>query len=97
MGEVVLKFERPDKKLIERYRKIATPSVCESLDGSGDYMSSAIKPIVKGTKICGPALTCLCHVGDNLMLHKALQLAEAGDVIDELTGAIKGLNAPPKE
>ena len=84
MGEVVLKFDRPDKKLIERYRKMATPSVCECLGGSGNirtYMSSAIKPVVKGTKFCGPALTCLCHVGDNLMLQKALQLAEAGDVI----------------
>ena len=84
MNEVALSFKRPSKEVIERFRKMATPSICECLGGSSNirtYMSSAIKPIIKGTKICGPAATCLCHVGDNLMLHKALQLAESGDVL----------------
>jgi 4-hydroxy-4-methyl-2-oxoglutarate aldolase len=84
MNIVALSFKRPPKDIIERFRKLATPSICECLGGSSNvrtYMTSAIKPIVKGQKICGPALTCLCHVGDNLMLQKALQLAQAGDVL----------------
>ena len=84
MGEVVLNFKRPEKGLIDEFRKIATPTVCECMGGSGNvrfYMSSAIKPVFKGVKMVGTALTCLCHIGDNLMLQKALQLAKAGDVI----------------
>ena len=84
MGEVVLNIKRPEKDLIEEFRKVATPTICECMGGSGNvrlYMTSTIKPIVKGSKIVGPAITCLCHIGDNLMLHKALQLAQAGDVI----------------
>ena len=84
MGEVALSIVRPDKELIQEFREIATPTICECMGGSADirrYMTSSIKPVLKGVKIVGPAITCLCHVGDNLMLHKALQLAEAGDVI----------------
>lgn len=84
MGEVVLKIKRPEKELIEEFRKFATPTICECMGGSGNvrlYMTSAIKPIFKGVKIVGPAITCLCHIGDNLMLHKALQLAQAGDIL----------------
>ncbi len=84
MGEVVLNIKRPEKELIEEFRKMATPSICECMGGSGNvrlYMTSAIKPVFKGVKMVGPAITCLCHVGDNLMLQKALQLAKAGDVI----------------
>ena len=84
MGEVVLKIKRPEKELIEEFRKLATPTICECMGGSGNvrlYMTSTIKPIFKGVKIVGPAITCLCHIGDNLMLHKALQLAQAGDII----------------
>ena len=45
MGEVVLNFKRPEKGLIDEFRKIATPTVCECMGGSGNvrfYMSSAI-------------------------------------------------------
>jgi len=36
---------------------------------------------VAGTKLCGPALTVRVRPGDNLMIHKALLMARAGDVI----------------
>ncbi|MDD5018130.1 MAG: 4-carboxy-4-hydroxy-2-oxoadipate aldolase/oxaloacetate decarboxylase, partial [Eubacteriales bacterium] len=32
-------------------------------------------------RICGPAFTVQCAPGDNMMLHKALERARAGDVI----------------
>jgi RraA family protein len=34
-----------------------------------------------GAKLCGPALTVRVRPGDNLMIHKALLMARAGDVI----------------
>jgi regulator of RNase E activity RraA len=39
-----------------------------------------------GVRVCGPALTVNCRPADNLMVHKALQLAEPGDVIVVATG-----------
>jgi 4-hydroxy-4-methyl-2-oxoglutarate aldolase len=32
-------------------------------------------------RVLGPALTVECHPKDNLMLHKALQIAQEGDVL----------------
>ena len=30
---------------------------------------------------CGPAVTALCHAGDNLMVHAAIDVCEPGDVL----------------
>ncbi|MEM7251215.1 MAG: RraA family protein [Pseudomonadota bacterium] len=40
-----------------------------------------LRPMHRGGPMAGPALTVKSRPGDNLMLHKALLLAEAGDVI----------------
>ena len=47
-------------------------------------MSSAgprLRPMHKSGYLAGPALTVRCRPGDNLMIHKALTMAQAGDVI----------------
>ncbi|MEJ5990030.1 RraA family protein [Ramlibacter sp. PS3R-8] len=40
-----------------------------------------LRPMHKGGKLAGPALTVKCRPGDNLMIHKALTMAQPGDVI----------------
>lgn len=40
-----------------------------------------LRPMHKSGYLAGPALTVKCRPGDNLMIHKALTLAQAGDVI----------------
>ena len=54
-----------------------------------------IRPMHKSGRLAGPALTVKCRPGDNLMIHKALDLAEPGDVIvvdagGDLTNALIG-------
>ena len=54
-----------------------------------------IRPMHKSGRLAGPALTVKCRPGDNLMIHKALNLAEPGDVIvvdagGDLTNALIG-------
>ena len=44
-------------------------------------MSPRMRPLNRGLRIFGPAVTVRCFPGDNLMLHKALLLAERGDVL----------------
>lgn len=44
-------------------------------------MSSRMRPLQKGRRIAGPAVTAFCAPGDNLMMHRALYLAQPGDVL----------------
>lgn len=54
-----------------------------------------LRPMHKGGPLAGPALTVRCRPGDNLMIHKALTMAKAGDVLvvdagGDLTNALFG-------
>jgi RraA family protein len=54
-----------------------------------------LRPMHGGGAMAGPALTVKTRPGDNLMVHKAIDMAEPGDVIvvdagGDLTGAIIG-------
>ena len=40
-----------------------------------------LRPMHKSGYLAGPALTVKCRPGDNLMIHKALSMAQPGDVI----------------
>ena len=40
-----------------------------------------LRPMHKSGYLAGPALTVKCRPGDNLMIHKALAMAQPGDVI----------------
>jgi RraA family protein len=56
---------------------------------------SRLRPMHAGGRMAGPALTVKTRPGDNLMIHKALQLARPGDVIvvdggGDLTNALVG-------
>ena len=80
MVHVRKNIERTDLKIIETFRKHSTATIHEA-SGRKGYVSYRIKPIAKGMKICGPAFTVECPPGDNMMLHKALERAQAGDII----------------
>ncbi|ADU29607.1 RraA family protein [Evansella cellulosilytica] len=85
---------RPNKALIERYRHIATPLISDNMSRlQGTY--SHIRPFHKSKKITGTAFTVRTRAGDNLMVHKAIDMAERGDVIvvdagGDMTQAIIG-------
>ncbi len=54
-----------------------------------------LRPMHSGRPMSGPALTVRTRPGDNLMIHKALQMAEPGDIIvvdagGDLTNALIG-------
>jgi len=55
----------------------------------------ALRPLHKSGRLAGPAVTVKTRPGDNLMIHKALDMAEPGDVIvvdggGDLTNALFG-------
>jgi len=77
---------------ILRRSRCATPGMIAGFDGLpvanvGDCMSrlfgggARLRPYHGSGAMAGPALTVRTRPGDNLMLHKAIDMAEPGDVI----------------
>lgn len=67
-------------ELIRKFENLSSATIYEANDRTG-YIDCAIKPVRRGIKLCGRALTVQCAPGDNLMLHKAIDVANEGDVI----------------
>jgi regulator of RNase E activity RraA len=56
---------------------------------------ASLRPYYRGAGMVGPAITVKSRPGDNLMVHKALDIAEPGDIVvvdasGDLTNAIIG-------
>lgn len=80
MAHVITNIDRPERQLIEAFQSIGAATVYEAAGRTGS-VHPAIKPLVRGMRLLGPAVTVRCHPRDNLMLHKALQIAREGDVL----------------
>ncbi len=80
MPNVVTRITRVDTALIERIRAFSTATVHEAFGRRG-ALDPGIKPVSPEMKLCGPAVTVRCHPGDNLMLLKAIDVAQPGDVL----------------
>jgi 4-hydroxy-4-methyl-2-oxoglutarate aldolase len=80
MGRIIFDIERPLNKLIKRLRKYSTSTLSEAM-GKRGFMSYEIKPNLSNIKIAGPAVTVSCHIGDNLTLHKDIEVAREGDIL----------------
>jgi RraA family protein len=78
---VVTSVNRLPKKLVESFTSFGVANLGDALGRFG-VLDYHIKPINKpGVKLVGSAITVRVRPGDNLMIHKALDLAEAGDVL----------------
>lgn len=77
---VVRTYARVEPGLVEQFREVGVASVHEAQEKRG-AMDAGIKPIYPGLRLLGTALTVRCQPGDNLMLHKALDIVQPGEVI----------------
>ncbi|MEJ8846659.1 RraA family protein [Variovorax rhizosphaerae] len=82
-SKVYLRVNRVDAELCAQALEATVSDLHEAawLNGSGGLMSSRMRPLQKGRRIAGPAVTAFCAPGDNLMMHRALYLAQPGDVL----------------
>jgi len=81
---IYTKIPSSDPALIARAAKFGVADLHESLGpvaGRMCLMSPCMRPIAAGQHICGPAVTAWNYPGDNLMIHAALDVAEAGQVL----------------
>ncbi len=85
---------RPSSLLIEHFKNIPTPLLSDNMNRL-QGTSSDLRPVHKSGKIIGTAFTVKTRAGDNLMVHKAIDIASPGDVIvvdagGDMTQAIIG-------
>jgi 4-hydroxy-4-methyl-2-oxoglutarate aldolase len=80
MAHVITQIQRPPDELMAKFKNFGAATVYEAAGRIGS-VDPSIKPLSRGMRLLGAALTVRCHPKDNLMLHKALQIAQPGDII----------------
>ncbi len=70
---------RTARELVKRFRGAASPNLADVM-GRFHFMDPGIQPRT-GLPLSGVAVTVNSRPGDNLMVHKALEMAEPGDII----------------
>src|SRR5262245_61605989 len=73
-----------DLRLLQKFREFPASTVADAMGRFG-FMDPEIRQRT-GKPLCGLAVTVQCRPGDNLMVHKAIQVAQPGDVIVVRTG-----------
>lgn len=72
-------FQRPSQELINRFAGIPVANLGDCMNRIA-AISQNIRPLNQA-KLLGTAFTVKVPPGDNLMLHKAMDLAKPGDVL----------------
>jgi 4-hydroxy-4-methyl-2-oxoglutarate aldolase len=73
-------WQRPGSDLFAAFGEAASSQVADAMSRLG-AMDAGIRCLWPGPRIIGAAVTVWCHAGDNVMYHKALSLAQPGDVL----------------
>lgn len=76
---IFTKVNRADAAIVEEFRNLPVCNIDDSMNKIAG-MHSSIKPLNK-VKLLGTAITVKAPIGDNLMFHQAISMAQAGDVI----------------
>ena len=85
-NRIFLKRQLPPKEIVEGFRGLSAANVADCMNRLC-AMNSTIRLMSSPRRnLCGAALTIKARAGDNLMIHKALEMAGEGDVIVVETG-----------
>ncbi len=72
-------IDRPDPKLVDRFRGIPSSNINDMMNRL--YNTDSTIKSLNGLPLLGTAFTVKAPAGDNLMFHRALDLAQPGDVL----------------
>jgi regulator of RNase E activity RraA len=70
---------RVDSDLVAQFRSLASPNVADAM-GRFHFMDPEVRQR-SGLSLCGVAVTVDARPADNLMVHKAIEVAQPGDVV----------------
>lgn len=81
--------------VIDAFRALPVPNIGDSMGRSVGALGLQAYHNDANLVLCGPAITVKVRPGDNLMIHKAIEMAQPGDVIvvdgsGDLTQALIG-------
>ena len=77
---VVRNIDRAAAEAIDALAKLGTATIHEAIGRRG-FAGPHLRPIQQGVSIAGSAVTVSSHPGDNLMIHAAVEMCQAGDVL----------------
>ncbi len=83
---IVRNISRPDAAAIRLLGELGVATVHEAQGRTG-LMKPYMRPIYPTAKVAGPAVTVSSQPGDNLMIHAAVEVCQAGDVLVVTTTA----------
>jgi 4-hydroxy-4-methyl-2-oxoglutarate aldolase len=80
LGIVKRNIVRADKAAVEKLGRFGVATIHEAMGRVG-LMKTYMRPVYKGARICGTAVTVLLQPGDNWMMHVVAEQIQPGDVV----------------
>ena len=71
---------RLDRSLMNEFKAFTTPDISDLLNRLY-ALDSSIRCLTGSHELCGPVCTVKVFPGDNLMVHKSLDIAKPGDIV----------------